>query len=119
VAPLQVAGVMNRTCILTKARKYVDWEMASTLPNDANNKRSGMVEIVLPSAGSSPVAPPRLDDNLPPKDGEGYARWYWYPTSKASLRSWIDDAFSARSAKARYDLIDNTRALFKNNPTCP
>ena len=103
----------------TKARKYVDWETASTLRNDTSNKRSGLVGIVLPSAGLSPVAPPRLNDNLPPRGGEGYARRKWYPTSKADVRSWIDDAFSARSTKARYDLIDNTRALFKNNRSCP
>ncbi len=112
-----VTIVLTGKC--TKARKYVDWELASTLRNDSNNKRSGLLGIVLPSAGSNPAAPPRLNDNLPPKDGEGYARWKWYPTSKTALRGWIDNAFGARSTKARFELIDNTRDLFKYNRQCP
>ena len=105
----------------TWARKYVDWETASTLRNDENNKRSGLLGITLPSAAnySSKKPPDRLNDNLPPNDGEGYARWQKYPTSKSVVKSWIDDAYSARSARTRYDLINNTRELFKYNRTCP
>lgn len=105
----------------TWARKYVDWEIASTLRNDATNKRSGLLGITLPTAAnySDKKPPGRLNDNLPPTDGQGYARWIKYPGSKDSLRSWIEDAYSARSTKARYDLIDNTSALFTYNRSCP
>ena len=33
----------------TKARKYVDWEIASSLRNDPNNGRSGLLGINLKS----------------------------------------------------------------------
>jgi len=105
----------------TWARKYVDWEIASTLRNDDNNKRSGLLGITLPSAAnhSGKQPPARLQDNLPPTGGAGYARWKKYPTSKSSLSDWIDDAFSARTSSSRYELIDNTMSLYKNNRACP
>ena len=103
----------------TWARRYVDWEIASTLRNDPNNKRSGLLGITLPSVGDgSGRAPERLSDNLR-KDGESYARRISYPTSKDTLGKWIEDAFSARNAQARYDLINNMRDHFKNNRSCP
>lgn len=103
----------------TKHRKYVDWEIASTLRNDPNNKRSGLLAINLPSAGKTANAPERLNDNWSAdKDGNqsGYARYYTYPTRKDSLANWIQDAFDARTTRA--SLIDNTRALRKNNGSC-
>ena len=103
----------------TWARRYVDWEIASTLRNDSNNKRSGLLGIILPSVGGgSERAPERLSDNLP-NGGEGYARWIRYPTSKDTLRKSIEDAFSARNDQARYELINNKRDHFKNNRPCP
>jgi hypothetical protein len=105
----------------TWARKYVDWEIASTLRNDERNKRSGLLGITLPSAANYPgkKLPSRLADNLPPSDDEGFARWAKYPTSNSNLESWIDDAYLARSTAARYDLINNISELFKYNRTCP
>ena len=44
----------------TKARKYVDWEIASSLRNDPVNGRSGLVGINMKSVGSQGLAPPRL-----------------------------------------------------------
>ena len=103
----------------TWARKYVDWEIASTLRNDSNNKRSGLLGVLLPSAGINPSAPIRLNDNLPKTHGaDGYARYIIYPPSDDFLRTWIEDAFTARSDYSRYSLIDNTRELFKNNRYC-
>ena len=100
----------------TRARKYVDWEIASTLRNDPNNKRSGLLGVSLPSAGSVTL---RLNDNLPNTDGSrGYARWIVYPSNDSFLRDYIEDAFKARSDSSRHSLIDNTRALFKNNRHC-
>jgi hypothetical protein len=101
----------------TWARRYVDWEVYSTLRNDKKNRRSGLMAITLPSAAdyAKKQLPPRVNDNV---DGEnGYARWWKYPSSGASLRSLIDQAFEARTSKA--DLIDNTRDRKKYNSTCP
>ncbi|CAN1542169.1 MTH538 TIR-like domain containing protein [Fimbriimonadaceae bacterium] len=103
----------------TKHRKYVDWEIASTLRNDPNNKRSGLLAINLPSAGKNANAPDRLNDNWGiDKDGNqtGYARYYLYPSRKDVLAKWIQDAFDARIL--RPSLIDNTRDLRKNNGFC-
>ena len=103
----------------TWARKYVDWEIASTLRNDSNNKRSGLLGVLLPSAGISPDVPVRLSDNLPKTNStDGYARHIIYPPSDYYLRTWIEDAFNARSNSSRYSLINNARALFKNNRYC-
>ena len=113
-----VTLVMVGKC--TWARKYVDWEIAATLRNDPKNKRSGLLGIVLPSASSSPRAPQRLKDNLPKDDVEGYARWIYYPGTKAYLRSYIEDAFEARNNSDRYSLIKNPLGtVFKYNRKCP
>jgi hypothetical protein len=103
----------------TWARRYVDWEIASTLRNDAQNRRSGLLGITLSSAASYPgkQPPPRLDDNLPDNTTDGYARWKKYPTSTASLAAWIEDAYEARDSRS--DLVDNHRQLFGYNRHCP
>ncbi len=102
----------------TWTRRYVDWEIASTLRNDANNKRSGLLAIDLPSrAGKTTKLPDRFKDNgYVSETGKGYAKWYKYPSSADKLAAWIEDAFDARDSRA--DQIDNTRDLFKNNRTC-
>jgi hypothetical protein len=102
----------------TWAREYVDWEIASTLRNDPKNGRSGLMGITLPaySASASRKGPPRLQDNLPPKGGDGYARWWKYPESSAGLRSCIEDAFRARTRRA--SLVTNSRLLYSYNRTC-
>jgi hypothetical protein len=103
----------------TWARKYVDWEVMSTLRNDPKNGRSGLLAITLPSvANSSDRRPPdRVMDNLPLKDGdEGYGRWYKYPSSASSLQALIEDAFNARTT--RDHLVKNGRAKRVNNGSC-
>lgn len=99
----------------TWTRRYVDWEVYSTLRNDPRNKRSGLLAITLPSVAKDPARklPARVHDNV---DSQ-YARWYKYPASGASLRSWIEEAWNRRTQKA--DLIDNTRARRRHNASCP
>jgi hypothetical protein len=100
----------------TWARRYVDWEVYSTLRSDKKNRRSGLLAITLPSAANyyDKKLPPRVDDNV---DGTGgYARWYKYPTSSASLMELIDLAFGARTIKAH--LVDNTRVRKLRNSSC-
>lgn len=99
----------------TWSRKYVDWEIYSSLRNDKNNKRSGLMGISLPSfVGDSRQIPNRLADNVDGQDG--YARWWKYPSSMWGLRSLIDEAFEARVTKAH--LIDNSRTRKINNSPC-
>ena len=101
----------------TWARRYVDWEVYSTLRNDKLNRRSGLLAITLPSAANyaERKLPPRVEDNV---DGSaGYARWYKYPASSSSLKSMIETAFNSRIADS--SLIDNTRPRKGYNSSCP
>lgn len=109
-----VTIVMVGRC--TWARRYVDWEIASTLRDDPVNRRSGLMGIVLPSAGTSPTAPSRLEVNLAAEGQSSYAKWYWYPQSKSDLQGFIEDAFQARTTRA--NLIKNGAPLFTNNRSC-
>ena len=100
----------------TKARKYVDWEIASTLRNDPVNGRSGLLGINMKSVGTRWLPPPRLEDNYDSKDkGGSYALYKTYPSSAQVLRNAIQAAFDRRSTHTS----DNKRALFKNNRPCP
>lgn len=92
----------------TYKRKYVDWEIASTLRNDPNNKRSGLIGIYLPGKKGSEV-PPRLNDNVK----TGYAKVYDYPQyAHIELERWIESAYEERDNGYK---VDNTRPLFKHN----
>ncbi|WFE47090.1 TIR domain-containing protein [Verrucosispora sp. WMMD1129] len=99
----------------TWARRYVDWEIYSTLRNNKNDRRSGLMGITLPSvAGTSVTLPPRLSDNV---DGDKlYARWWKYPSSDSALRTCIEDAYAARTARAH--LVDNSRVRKINSSPC-
>lgn len=98
----------------TWSRKYVDWELSSSLRNDPVNKRNGLMAIT-PADRSTNTLPARFADNWAADDSK-YARYYYYPTTEADLRSWIDDAFRARDSRA--NVIDNSRALRKINSAC-
>ncbi len=110
-----VTIVMVGKC--TWARKYVDWEVASSLRDDPNNKRSGLMAITLHSVAddSSRRVPDRVNDSITGSDNdEGYARWWKYPKSKDSLRNLIEAALSYRDSRDP----DNTRELGQRNSAC-
>jgi hypothetical protein len=98
----------------TWSRKYVDWELSSSLRNDPVNKRNGLMAIT-PADRSTNTLPDRLQDNLA-NDGSKYARYYYYPTSPSDLRSWIQDAFDARTSRSSE--VDNSRKLRRYNSQC-
>ena len=98
----------------TWSRKYVDWEISSSLRNDPVNKRNGLFAIT-PADRSVHTQPERFADNWAADDSR-YARYYYYPSSEANLRDSIEDAFNARIARA--DLIDNDRRLRRSNSPC-
>lgn len=98
----------------TWSRKFVDWEVYASLRRYTDYAPSGLVAINLPSMGKVGKLPDRVADN---RDGDdGFARYWVYPESKRSLRSWIDIAYEARSSKSH--LIDNSRARRQRNATC-
>ncbi len=98
----------------TWARRFVDWEIASSLRNDPNNKRSGLLGIKLSSEAKK--MPARLNANISSANKPGYARVRTYPRSAASLRRWVEDAFDARST--RQGNIDNSLPLRQRNSPC-
>ena len=112
-----VTIVMIGQC--TWARKYVDWEIASTLRNDQVNKRSGLLGITLPSVAnlSSRKMPPRLAANVlrnANNDDYGYGRWKIYPRSESALASMIEEVFDLRESLNP----DNSLELYVNNRSC-
>lgn len=101
----------------TWGRKFVDWEISSSLRNDSVNRRSGLLVYPLPSMNNSAKLPSRVRDNWIKDDQEdSYARYLSYPSSTADVRSNINAAFGDRSTKS--DLVTNSRALSTGN-TCP
>jgi Thoeris protein ThsB, TIR-like domain len=95
----------------TWARKYVDWEIASSLRNDFKNKRNGLLGIVLNSYyQKSVIVPDRMHANL---GDVGFAGLHYYPSSASKLEEWIDSAYEKRDMKP-----DNSLELFKNNRNC-
>ncbi len=71
----------------TWSRRFVDWEVYSTLRNDKLNRRSGLMAINLPSIANSYSGRllPRVADNVNGKNSdEGYARWWVYPSGNGS-----------------------------------
>lgn len=104
----------------TWARRYVDWEIYSTLRDSKYSKVNGLLALTLPSvADQVRYLPPRLDDNVirdSNNDDVGYARWMKYPTTKSQLRDYISDAYLARTT--RRELIDNRRTRRQNSSAC-
>ncbi len=102
--------------LCTWARKYVDWEIASSLrQGPVAGPPNGLIGILVPTRSSGQL-PDRFGDNWN-KNHTDYARFYTYPTNKAQLRSWIEDAFTARTT--RNHLISNGRLLKQRNSSCP
>lgn len=103
----------------TWSRKFVDWEIASSLRNDPKNKRSGLLGLVLPSVGSisNVKLSKRMSANMRRRgERDKYARLHRFPDNDESLRGWIEDAFEAR--QTRQDLIDNRANLRQRNSSC-
>lgn len=101
----------------TWTRKFVDWEISSSLRDDARNKRSGLLVYRLPHKGDHARLPARIEDNWVEDDpASSYVRVLNYPSSPEVIRSQIESAFEDRSTKA--GLVDNSRALLQRNLIC-
>ncbi|QHN63638.1 TIR domain-containing protein [Curtobacterium flaccumfaciens pv. flaccumfaciens] len=97
----------------TWARKFVDWEIYSSLRS--NPSPNGLLAVQLPSTPTGTKAPARLELNRPSQGG-GYARYYLAPSGAEDLRANIQVAFEARTTKR--DLIDLGGDLRKRNASC-
>ena len=101
----------------TWQRKFVDWEIGSSIRQTQYNSRSGLLGIILPTYPRPPgkpthyypnTIPPRLHDNIKCE----YAKIYDWSDDPDTVQSWIHDAFKRRNEDPP---PDNTRDSFKNN----
>lgn len=104
----------------TWARKFVDWEIYSSLRKDRVNRLNGLVAIRLPSTAgvTNPKLPSRLNLNVirdSSNNDIGYARYYSYPNADWALRNYIDDAYSAREDRRELIVLGGSRQT-RNSP---
>lgn len=100
----------------TWQRKFVDWEIGSSIRQTKHSSRSGLLGIILPTyprplenPGNYYIhtIPPRLHDNIEC----GFATIHNWSDDPDTVQSWIHDAFNRRTKKTP----DNSRPSFKNN----
>jgi len=84
----------------TYKRKWVDWEIYSSLRPYLGRTRNGLLGIYLPDAT---IAPARLNDNIK----TGYAVTMKWENISWQLSSKIEEAYNNRSKDY---LVDNSRA---------
>lgn len=89
----------------TANRKWVDWEIYSSLRPYGDRSRNGLLGIYLPTAGETPA---RLQDNI----DSGYAVTMEWKNISWQLKSKIEQAFQNRN---KTDLVRNSRARRKRN----
>jgi hypothetical protein len=109
-----VTIVMMGSC--THSRRFVDWEIKSSLRQGEYYIPNGLVGIVLPSKGQAAYLPPRFELNWNQYNYNAYGRYYRYPINGFELGAWIDDAYLARSS--RNHLINNPQDMMKNSIVC-
>lgn len=110
LADSTVTIVLIGSC--TWARRFVDWEIQSSLRQPADGSPNGLLGILLNPSATTGTAPQRLRLNL----DSGYAKWYKHPRNASSLSSWIHEAYLSRSTLA--SRIKNPRDRFRYNRTC-
>jgi hypothetical protein len=120
LADSTVTLVMMGRC--TWARRYVDWEIQSSLRRGQSVTPNGLLGIKLPSFPQGGTFPERLNANLASPDDERrgmpvrYARVIDYPRSLDSLVNQIEVVFSRRLTHSQN--IVNRRERFGYNRTC-
>ncbi|OHD06929.1 MAG: hypothetical protein A2Y41_10415 [Spirochaetes bacterium GWB1_36_13] len=100
----------------THSRRYVDWEIKSSLRQGINYIPNGLIGIILPNQGNSAYLPPRFESNWNKELNDCYARYYIYPNSPQQLGDWIDDAYKARSSRNQF--IVNPQDMMRYNSKC-
>ena len=105
IADATVTVVLVGAC--TWQRKYVDWEIGSSLRNTYNNPRCGLMGIILPTHPNyrndkymPNLIPPRLSKNCSIE----YASMYKWTDNTSCAQNWIDQAFSKRDMQPDNDM---------------
>ncbi|MDE0184108.1 MAG: TIR domain-containing protein [Candidatus Poribacteria bacterium] len=99
----------------THSRRYVDWEIKSSL-TQGQTLPNGLIGVLLPSQGNSAHLPPRFRANWEKEHVDCYTRYRSYPSDATQLGKWIDDAYDARTSRARF--IRNSQDMMKYNAKC-
>ena len=109
IADATVTVVLVGAC--TWQRKYVDWEIGSSLRNTYNNPRCGLMGIILPThpdywndTYKPNLIPPRLSNNCSTK----YASMHKWTYNASYVRNWIDYAFNSRDVQPDNDMLQFT-----------
>jgi len=103
----------------TWARRYVDWEIQSSIRQGENTTPNGLLAIKLPSyARGVQYFPERLNKNLKQSDQQEdcYARWIDYPSTTDQLANTIEAAYQRRITHRKW--IDNPRDRMGYNRQC-
>ncbi len=94
--------------------KHIDWEISTSISDNALESRSGLVGILLPSHADyhseriNPFTlPPRLHDNVKC----GYAKLYKWTDNPEEIQDWIHESFMNR-----YKLYpDDSRVMYNKD----
>lgn len=102
----------------TWARRYVDWEIQSSLRQGVTTIPNGLLAIKLPSFSADDPFPERLNANLKQNDAQEdcYARWMNYPRNAADLVQGIEAAYQRRYTHRNW--IVNSRDRMSYNRQC-
>lgn len=102
----------------TWSRRYVDWEIQSSLRHGKTVTANGLLGIKLKSYRKDGY-PNRLNLNLiqDNQKEDCYARIIDYPDRRDTLAKHIENVFQARTNRTH--LIENPRERFKYNKQCP
>lgn len=99
----------------TWGRRYVDWEIQSSLRSGDTITPNGLLGIKLPTFTKFPD---RFELNLKhPNEEDSYAGWIGYPQTLDALERAIDWAFQRRTTHRKY--IRNSRDRMGYNRQCP
>lgn len=112
-----VTLVMLGKC--TWARRYVDWEIQSSLRQGEITTPNGLLAIKLPSyVQGQQNFPDRLNKNLKQNDTQEdcYARWIEYPSTTEQLANAIERAYQRRTTHRKWIL--NPRERMSYNRQC-
>ena len=100
----------------TWQRKYVDWEIGSSLRDTRLNARCGLLGILLPNhpdygkrSYNHRLIPPRLADNC--QGDDPFAHIYDWTNHASDIRRWVHRAFQRRQGTPP----NNGRTQFRNN----
>lgn len=103
----------------TWARRYVDWEIQSSIRSGETVTPNGLLGIMLPSFPKrNGLFPKRFVANLKQSTEvrDCYARWIRYPGSGDVLKTAIEAAFNRRATHRKW--INNPRERFRYNRQC-